>query len=69
MGEYIVRVARERTEYANVEIGADNPNQACDRALDVAAHFGDLLTWEPSTDTLGKPYLGGSPIEVGGKAA
>lgn len=62
MPKYLVSVARDRTEYSDIEIEADNPNQACDRAILAAVHNGHLLSWTLDTESVvGVPYIGSQP--------
>ena len=65
MAKFIVSVARDRTEYSDLEVEADNPNQACDKAMLAVEHNSHLMSWTLDTASIvGKPYIGTTPTEV-----
>lgn len=65
MPKYIVSVARDRTEYSDLEVEADNPNAACDKAMLAVEHNSHLMSWTLDTESIvGKPYVADAPTEV-----
>lgn len=58
MPKYRVTVGRDRSEYAEIELEADNEFIAKERARLTAEHNGSLLTWTLDQEAIiGSPYV------------
>lgn len=58
---FLVSVARDRTEYADVEVEAANERDAISLALNAAINDASLAWTLDTTTVVGGPYLGGAP--------
>lgn len=62
MPKYLVTVGRDRSEYADIEIEAENEHNAKDRARLVAEQDRGQLHWTLDADSIiGTPYVTARP--------